>query len=187
MEAIMRQLRQEHADIARLLQLLDRQVAVFASGERPDYDLLRKVIDYFLDYPDAVHHPREDLIYRVLKRRDSKLAKAIGDLEQEHEILAGTTRTLSEILREILAEELIDRAKVQELVAEFVRSYRQHMKREERDIFPAAERMLAAEDWAEIDASVGDREDPLFGRRVAEHFRALRNDIDALARIVEET
>ncbi len=145
------------------------------------------MIDYFLDYPDAVHHPREDLIYRVLKQRDAELAKAIGDLERDHELLGATTRELSEILREILAEELIDRARVQKKVEEFVRSYRRHMGFEEQQIFAAAEQTLSKEDWAEIDASVSDRDDPLFGHTVAEHFRSLREDIDALASIVEDT
>lgn len=187
MPKVLRQLRKEHADIARLLGLLDRQLAVFAAGERPDYDLVRKVIDYFLDYPDAVHHPKEDLIYRRLAGCDDALAKAVGNLESEHEALAAKTGDLAEILREILAEELIDRARMRDMTEDFVRTYRSHMRREEEQMFPAAEQYLSAEDWVAIDAHAKDRSDPLFGSRVAEHYRSLRDDIDGLARIVEET
>lgn len=187
MPKVLRQLRKEHADIARLLDVLDRQLAVFATGERPDYDLVRKVIDYFLDYPDAVHHPKEDLIYRRLAECDKTLAKAVGNLESEHEALAAKTRALGQVLGEILAEELIDRARVREMTEHFVSAYRRHMRFEEEQIFPAAEKCLSAEDWAAIDAHANDRADLLFGTRVAEHYRSLRGDIDGLARIVEET
>lgn len=187
MPKVLRQLRREHADFAKLLDVLDRQLAVFAAGERPDYDLVRKVVDYFLDYPEAVHHPKEDLIYRVLKERDAALAEAVVDLEREHEGLTAWTSALGQILGEILAEELIDRARVRDMTEHFVRTYRRHMRLEEEKIFPAAEKCLCAEDWAAIDAHANDRADPLFGIRVAEHYRSLRDDIDCLAGIVEET
>lgn len=187
MPKVLRQLRKEHAEIAKLLDLLDRQLGVFAAGERPDYDLVRKVIEYFLDYPDAVHHPKEDLIYRRLAERDEELAKAVGNLEGEHEALAAKTHALGGLLREILAEELIDRTRMREMTADFVRAYRGHMRREEEQIFPAAEKCLSAEDWAAIDAHAKKRSDPLFGARVAERYRSLRDDIEGLAQIVEGT
>lgn len=186
MPEVLRQLRKEHADFAKLLDVLDRQLAVFAAGERPDYDLVRKVIDYFLDYPDAVHHPKEDLIYRQIIGRDGPLAKTVGDLEHEHDRLASKTRDLAEILSEILAEELIDRTRVRDMTEDFVRSYRHHMRREEEQVFPAAEEFLSPEDWAGIDAHAKDRTDPLFGTRVAEHYQSLRDDIEGLAEIAEE-
>ena len=36
---------------------------------------------------------------------------------------------------------------------------------------------LGPEDWAEIDAQVSDREDPLFGAKVEKRFAALRQEI----------
>ncbi len=36
---------------------------------------------------------------------------------------------------------------------------------------------LGPEDWAEIDAQVSDREDPLFGAKVERRFVALREEI----------
>ena len=92
MAAILRALRQEHANLAQLLELIDRQLD---GREAPDLDLLRGILDYFLTYPDQYHHPKEDLIYRALCRRDPALAPAIGDLEAEHEELAIATRELS--------------------------------------------------------------------------------------------
>lgn len=187
MPEVLQQLRREHADFSRLLDLLDRQLAVFASGERPDYDIMGAVIDYCLDYPDAMHHPKEDLIYRILKSRDAELARIVGDLEEDHRRLGAVTRELAEALRQVLTEELVDRHEVHDLTEGFLRSYRRHIALEEDKVFPAAERTLSQDDWDEIDARLNRRDDPLFGDAVVDRFRALRDNIDGLATIAQES
>lgn len=61
-------LRQEHRNIESLLRVL-RELSVFERGERPDYEAVLAVIDYFEDYPDACHHPKEDMIVEKLRAR----------------------------------------------------------------------------------------------------------------------
>ena len=58
-------LRQEHRNIESLLRVLERELSVFDHGERPDYEILLAVIDYFEDYPDSCHHPKEDMKEKV--------------------------------------------------------------------------------------------------------------------------
>ena len=48
-------LRQEHRNIEMLLLVLERELSVFARGERPDYEVIHAVIAYFQVYPDAYH------------------------------------------------------------------------------------------------------------------------------------
>ena len=68
----------------------------------------------------------------------------------------------------------------------FVRVYRHHIALEEGRVFPAAKQALSQEDWAEIDARLGHRDDPLFGDAIVERFRTLRANIDGLAVISRE-
>ena len=186
MSEVLRQLNSEHEDLSKLLDLLDREVAVFAAGERPDYDLIGAVIDYCLDYPDAVHHPKEDLIYGILKSRNAELARVVGDLEEEHRKIAAMTRELDEAMRQVLAEELVDRRSVHILTRNFVNAYRHHISLEEGHVFPAAEKVLSPDDWAGIDARLERRDDPLFGDAVVDRFRTLRATIDRLAAVTRE-
>ena len=165
----------EHAHLAKLLKLLDRQIARFGAGQRPEYEIISGVIDYCLDFPDQCHHPKEDLVFRRLQARDAAAAEAVGDLESEHEELAGLTRKLASAVRRVLSEEELPRAYVMSLAQEFAGRYRQHIKMEEQLFFPAAERALSSEDWCEIDARVADRVDPLFGPEVMERFQSLRD------------
>lgn len=180
MTEVLRQLHTEHADFTKLLDLLDRQLAVFATGERPDYDVIGAVIDYCLDFPDAVHHPKEDLVYRILVSRDAAIAQTVGDLEEEHRQIAASTRELAEAIRQVLSGELVDRQSVIDLTEKFVHGYRRHIALEEEQVFPAAESALSQEDWAGIEDKLAHRDDPLFGDTVTDRFRALRADIDGL-------
>src|SRR3974390_79247 len=77
-------LRQEHSNMESLLCILERELNVFGCGDRPDYEVILAVIDYFRDYPDACHHPKENLIVEKLKARDPVASASIGDLEAEH-------------------------------------------------------------------------------------------------------
>jgi hemerythrin-like domain-containing protein len=64
-------LRQEHRNIEKLLRILERELSVFDRGNRPNYEVVLGVIDYFKDYPDSCHHPKEDIIFEKLQLRDS--------------------------------------------------------------------------------------------------------------------
>ncbi len=68
------------------------------------------------------------------------------------------------------------------LARKFIDTNRRHLVTEEERFFPLALRVLRIEDWAEIDAQVMDREDPLFGGNVEERFHALHESILELER-----
>lgn len=182
---VLNRLHKEHADFARLLALLERQLALFTAADAVDYDTIGAILRYCLEYPDAVHHPKEDLIYGVLQDRDPALAAEVGDLAADHVGLAGMTRTLAGLIERAHAEQEVDRNHVRELTGDFIGRYRRHIAREEQYIFPAARQVLSDEDWAEIEGKLGDGDDPLFGRDVPDYFRALREDIDDLAELTQ--
>jgi hemerythrin-like domain-containing protein len=57
-------LQQEHRNIERLLRVMKEELTVFDQGERPDYEVFGAVIEFFKNYPDSCHHPKEDIIYK---------------------------------------------------------------------------------------------------------------------------
>ncbi|MFQ5954517.1 MAG: hemerythrin domain-containing protein [Kiloniellales bacterium] len=184
MVEVVRQLQQEHASMARLLDVLERQIAVFRRGGGPDYDIIEAVVDYCLIYPDQCHHPKEDLVFQALQGRDPEAAESVGDLLADHEHLATLTRRIADAVRHILQDSRMSREWFAQLTMSFIDAYRQHMEMEEKLFFPAALRSLSREDWAEIDQLVTDRDDPLFGSKVEKRFQALRDeilDLDGLA------
>lgn len=177
MSEVMRLLHEEHANLARLLRVLDRQIELLGSGGQPDYDIIRGVVAYCLDFPDQCHHPKEDLVLERLRLRDAEAADAVGNLEAEHVELATLTHKFAEAIEQVLMEAELPRDWLRSVAEEFAGAYRKHIAKEEQVFFPAAERALEARDWAEIDDRLGDRKDPLFGAQVAERFRALSAEI----------
>lgn len=174
-------LRRDHANLARLLDLLEREMDVFDRAGRPNYEIVEAILAYCRNYPDECHHPKEDAVLAKLRMRDADGAATVGDLEGEHRELAALTRRLAESVDQVLMEAEMPRDWLTEVGRRFVTAYRRHMEREETTFFPAAARALAAQDWAEIAERMVDPEDPLFGVKTAERFEALRRDIQSLA------
>ena len=73
-------LREEHRNIARLLNALEHQIEIFARAGAPDYDVIRGIAEYFLDYPDRCHHPKEDVVFDRLCARFPRDAGVVGFL-----------------------------------------------------------------------------------------------------------
>lgn len=177
MHEILRMLRQEHKNIASLLNALERQVAEFERGNAPDYDVISATLEYFLDFPDLYHHPKEDLVFAKLRQRDPALAASIGDLHREHEELGARAREFSTGLRAVLDEQGPPRKTFVQRAHRFIRLQRQHLEREEASFFPAADKTLTAEDWLDLKARMTTGEDPLFGKNVTAKFDRLRRMI----------
>jgi hemerythrin-like domain-containing protein len=152
-------LRQEHRNIESLLRVLERELRVFDRGERPDYEIVLAVIDYFEDYPDTCHHPKEDMIVEKLRARDPVAAATIGDLEGEHQTGTKRLRQVAQAVERVLSDQDLVRENVANIVRDFIDQERQHMAMEERVVFPAALNALQPQDWADIALKLADRYD----------------------------
>src|SRR5262245_24539338 len=171
-------LRQEHRNIEKLLLVLEQELNVFDRGEQPDYEVVRAVIAYFEVYPEVYHHPQEDVVFGKLQARDPAAAAVIGDLAAEHRRGAERLRKVAQAIENVLADRIIARQSVDSIVREFIVRERQHIAMEERDFFPAAEKALQPQDWAEIAATLTEpKRDPLFSEIVEQRFDVVRNHI----------
>jgi len=170
-------LRQEHRNIETLLLILERELGVFARGERPDYEVVHAVVAYFQVYPDAYHHPLEDIVFEKLKVRDSAAAARIGDLASDHRRGAERLRRVARAVESVLADRELLRQTINDIIRDFIEQERRHMAKEEREFFPAAVKALQPQDWAEIAARLTDQRDPLFSDVVEEKFEVVRSHI----------
>jgi hemerythrin-like domain-containing protein len=177
MSNIIQILLEEHRNIDKLLLVLEHELEVFDRSEEPDYEILQAVIQYFQDYPENFHHPKEDMVFEKLKVRDPAAANRIGDVEAEHQVETMRLRRLVEAVEEILAGREFLRQTFHDVVHDFIEHQRQHMDKEERLLFPAAVKGLRPDDWAEIDARLNDRKDPLFNGVIETKFQALQRMI----------
>jgi hemerythrin-like domain-containing protein len=167
-------LRLEHRNISLLLDALEHQIGVFARAGKPDYDVVRGIADYFLDYPDSCHHPKEDVVFERLRMCFPHDAATIEDLVSEHQELGERARRFRDIIYALLNDFNIARGDVVDAVRDFIETQRRHMAREEERFFPLAEAKLTPADWSRIAGDLAGDRDPLFGDRVEEDFKDLR-------------
>ena len=65
----MKELRDDHRNISTILDVLQSVAERADAGEDPDFELVDDIMRYMTVYPDAVHHPKEDVVYGELRKR----------------------------------------------------------------------------------------------------------------------
>ena len=153
----------EHKHFARLLDLLEQQVAAFHADDGPNYALMLDVVSYLRYFPDRFHHPREDVAFARLAQRNPELKPLIEQLLQEHRVIAAAGTELLAYLQQVVDDVVVERARVEAAAATYLVYYRRHLALEDRDIVPHAESMLTPQDWEAVVAAIPAGADPLFG------------------------
>jgi hemerythrin-like domain-containing protein len=177
MPVLIDSLRRDHANMELLLQILEQEIAVFDRPDKPDFDIIEGVLDYFRSYPAQCHHPKEDLLFAKLRARDPEGAAGIIDIEAEHGQAARRLERFAQLVGDVLDDQPIARGVLDAAVREFVEHERRHMELEERELLPNALASLHAEDWADLDARLADTRDPLFSREAEASFEQLKQRI----------
>ena len=167
----------EHVYFKRLLDLLHKQVDVFPTGQRPNYELMLDILHYLRHYTDQFHHPREDVAFARLARHCPDMKLALDRLTQEHRVIARAGRTLIKYLDEATAEAVIPLAEIEVAAATYLVYYGNHIAKEEEDVLSRAAQVLTADDWEAVRAAVPVGHDPLFGDHPEERYREVRRQI----------
>ncbi|MEK9661399.1 MAG: hemerythrin domain-containing protein, partial [Alphaproteobacteria bacterium] len=109
MPATLERLQQEHRDVAKLLDILENELAAFDNAATPDFEIMAAIADYFLGYPATAHHPKEDLVYRILVERWPDRVNAVGDIEAEHGTIAELVRIFAQAVTNVMHDAEISR------------------------------------------------------------------------------
>jgi len=161
----------EHKYIARLLKLLQDQIATIEQDGEVDYDTIIGVMRYMVNIPDVFHHPKEDLIFERMSKSDEELAETIQQLQDGHRAIGASGRDLLE--KATAAAASGKRGHLQDLGNElrhYVNGLYDHMETEENRVIIPAVAQLSSADWREIDRLIKPVLDPVFSDTVAEEY-----------------
>ena len=158
-------LKSEHRSISAVLHGL-KELARMAQDAtvRPRFQVLRSMLRYMDEYPERLHHPKEDehLFARVAARApEARLL--VEELQAEHQEGA---RLIRELERALLFFEEGWPAGAREFahaVDTYAEFHWKHMRKEEQQLLPLAQRCLTAEDWKAIDGAFAANLDPVAG------------------------
>ncbi len=172
----------DHINFGQLLKLLESELQRLHDAGSPDYELMLDIMYYMTHYSDVLHHPKEDLMFARIKARDASVGRTVDELTAQHAQLRDMGEAMVRTLDDIVNGSIAPRERVEATARAYVAALRAHMRTEESEILPLAERLLSETDWAEIDAAIATFDDPLFGSEVHERYAGLREQINRQAR-----
>ncbi len=167
------ELREDHRNMMVVLDLLKKTADFAESGEDPDFDLIEEIMHYMTVYPDAIHHPKEDLIYAELQTHRPDLSDGLDDVPEDHWQIAALGTRLCGDLRAIAAGAAVRRDQFVIDLNQYIQKLRNHIRWEEEDLFPRIDTMID-DDPHRI--NVGESlhvKDPIFQLEVEKAFKHL--------------
>jgi len=180
MHATLRIIRDEHSSLSAVLRSIGLLLAESRRRDlAPDFRVLRAMLFYIDEFPEKVHHTKETaLLFPKIRARSSEAAGVIDRLDGDH---ARSHRAVLDLEHDLLALEMMSeaadaparRTRFEEATHAYIAGYLDHIRTEEVEILPLAERVLSAADWAELDTAFMHNRDPLTHREGDDAFRPL--------------
>jgi len=159
-------IRDEHSSLAAMLQSM-RMLVDRGPGDDPKnfFDVLRAMLFYIDEFPERLHHPKEtELLFPAVLKGAPDTSVAIARLDRDHEYTEKAVRDIQHLL---LGWELLGESRRQaftEAFKKYVDLYLDHMRLEEQEVLPAAEKTLSDAEWKALDDAFEKNCDPLTGK-----------------------
>ena len=167
MRTVVAELRTDHRNMAILLGLLRREILTARRGGDPDFDLLTDIMHYLTYYADAVHHPREDLVYEKLDAAGQ--GNGLIFVESDHAELAADGKQLRDEVEAAISGAALAREKFVIDAMRYVERLEEHMRWEESDLFLRADGM--GDETVELGPLAVS--DPVFGQDTSARYASL--------------
>jgi hemerythrin-like domain-containing protein len=166
---------EEHAALGAVLKSILLLLAQHRrQGSPPDFTALRAMLFYVDEFPEKRHHRKESqLLFPKLRARTPLSRDLLDRLDDDH---ARGERNIRELEHTLLAFEMLGeprRAAFEQAAQRYVDFYMAHMRLEEKEILPLAERVLTPDDWQELDDAFARNRDPMTGHTPDAEYRAL--------------
>lgn len=163
MAARLSRLYTEHSSIAAVLGALSALVReVRDRGKRIDPAVFRSILYYLDVFPEREHHRKEeDVFFARIRRRTHEADAVLDQLGREHEAGEQAIRDLEQAFVRYEERGAAELPAFAAAADAYVAHYLEHMLKEERQVIPVANRVLTADDWADVEAAFSTHGDPL--------------------------
>ena len=168
-------IKDEHVRLSSRLALLKREIDIWTRNGEPDYDLLYLLAQYFMKFPDEIHHKKEDCIYDALIEDGVLETEYLSRLKSEHEQMGELSAQFSEHFDDLLAHHASPKWAMIDKVKRFIALQELHMADEESQFLPLAQKELSQKRLKEINETIQNK---LISDEARDAFRELAG-IDA--------
>ena len=180
-ELVVDTIKQEHrvlGHVVEVLQHLLRDTA--AEHSEVDFNLLASILYYIDDFPERMHHPKEDeYIFKALRELSADSNAVLDELQGEHGLSAKMLRDMHAALVHYLAGANGSLQAFISCVDAYAAMLKDHMRKEE-ELLARAGPSLPESKWQDILAAFAANEDPMAAHDVRTEFRKLYRRIQNL-------
>jgi hemerythrin-like domain-containing protein len=134
--ASLNQLRRDHANMARLLHILLLRHKNLEQGERPDFHLIREVVDYILEYMDGFIMPLERLYSEHLLAKAPEAEALSLRMAEDYQALRKRLNLLSETLDMILMDAVVPMERFIADLKTYLDAHLAYLQVEREQLFP---------------------------------------------------
>ena len=178
---LMNELREDHRNMAIVLDIVDGVIDSIRAEDDSVLELLAEIMHFMTVFPDAVHHPKEDLVYEQLQELRPDLANGLEDVPGDHADIADLGLRLKADIDAIESGSTVKREQLISDAASYVERLRNHMAWEESDLFERVDRMLGSKKHPVDLSRFHELHDPVFGESSAAGFQRLMESLKANA------
>ena len=173
MKPILDKLHTDHKNFIKLLNFLEKQLEILKNCGRSDFELTLDAIRYMKEYPDLIHHPLENVVFKYFLEHHKEVYDELTALLHEHEEMPALTERLLEMLQNTLSGVPQERERLCSYLKEYITKQVEHMNREEAQVYPVINSTLTDKEWSEIKSDLENVDDPLFGENIKKSYQAL--------------
>lgn len=170
---VVSELHQDHVNLSKLLEILDKKILKLKAGNRPNMNLMADVISYIETYAGGYHHPREDQMYAYFQGKNSQLDAVMQECEDAHVNLKGYAHALLETIDGVLHDVVVPMDDLIAKLESFVNNEKAHVDFEETKVFPLLNEIATDADWIKVEKQLPVEADPLFGEKRSEEYKSL--------------
>lgn len=174
-------IQEEHRNLWRIAITMDWVAGELQAGNPVEADFFTALFDYIREFMDGCHHAKEDeYLFVALRQRDAAAGEILDRLEAEHRHGPHGLQQLRDFLAQGSASLVRNQAFIDGL-HRYAEQLKNHIRAEEKEVFPRAREALTPQDWERIRVAFSDHRDPVFGEQARAEYRELYHRIVSLA------
>jgi len=147
---MLNQLRLDHANMARLLHVLQLKQKTLALGERPNFQLMREVVDYILSYMDGFAAPLDRVCVERLQTKAPEHLALTDQMAADYRELKPRLMRLSNDIDMILMDNVLPMDRFADDLKAYLEAHRAYLRHEREGLFPLIDEHFSPDDMEEL-------------------------------------